>query len=355
MNVYSNEKNSCNILKAQRLEKIECVPIHFSDQLDFLGGWLGIDRQLYHLNAEIMLNAQIKFNERFSGTGILGPNFGVALEASSFGAEIRFTKENPPWVIEVCKNYDDLADYVNHLKEPNPLFHGLLPLFYQNYFYFQKITNNKVAPPMGVLASFDVASLLVGMENLCLAVKLDPETAHKLLSKINKFLINFIETKAKLFGVSDIEVIDIYGDNSAFLSRDDFKEFVLPYNKAIYDYFANDKSIKLYHCDGEMDHLINLIPQMGCNCLYSFDAHTDLQKFVDQIRNEVCLIGNIDPIKVLRNGTVEDVKIESKRLLEIGKKAKGFVLSTGGELANGTPEENIDALIETVSIYGKND
>lgn len=355
MNLYQNERNKKNIAKAQHLEKVDHVPVHLSDQLDFLGGWLDIDRQMYHLDAEIMLNAQSEFNKRFNGTGILGPNFGVALEPSAFGAEVRFTKENPPWVVEACKDFDDMEEYVDGLKDPDPLFSGYLPLFYQNYFYMRKMTEGAVGAPLGIIAAVDVASLLVGMENLCLAIKLNPDVVHKLMGKVNKFLINFIETKARVFEVKAVDSIELYGDNAAFMSRDDFKEFVLPYNKEIYDYFKNDRSVCLYHCDGDLGHLIDLIPDMGVNCLYSFDAHTDLQKFVETIGDKVCLIGNIDPIRVLRNGTTENIRQETKRLLDIGKKAKGFVLSTGGEVANGTPPENIDALLEIVNKYGNID
>jgi uroporphyrinogen decarboxylase len=174
-----------------------------------------------------------------------------------------------------------------------------------------------------------------------------------LLGTINRFLINFIETKARLFNVIAVGMLDLYGDNAAYLSRNDFMEFVAPYNKAVYDYFRDDRTVCLYHSDGNLSHLIDAIPEMGANCLYSFDPHTDFQRFVEVIGDRVCLMGNVDPIRIMRNGTVEDVKISVRSILEAGKKAKGFVLSTGGELANGTPPENIRAALEVAELCGK--
>lgn len=353
MNLFRNEKNDANIGKAQHLEAVDAVPVHFSDQLDFLGGWLGLDRQLYHLDAGVTLDAQVQFNRTFNGTGILGPNYGVALEASAFGARIIFTKENPPWVVTACDCYDDVKEYVTSLKDPDPLFSGYLPLLYQTFSCMRKATDDGIAPPLGMIASFDVATLLVGMENLSLAIKLDPDTVHLLLRKINRFLINFAETKASLFKVKSIDMLDLYGDNAAYLSRQDFMQFVAPYNKAVYDHFRNDRTVCLYHSDGNLGHLIEAIPGTGANCLYSFDPHTDLQRFVDAIGDRVCLMGNLDPIRVMRNGTVDDVKAAVRTMLAVGKKARGFVLSTGGELANGTPPENIRAALETVETYGR--
>jgi uroporphyrinogen decarboxylase len=308
---------------------------------------------MYHIDSDVVLDAQVRFNQSFNGTGILGPNFGVSLETSAFGAQIIFAKENPPWVVTACKDYEDLESYVANLKDPDPLFSGYLPLFYQSYFSMRKAAEDAIAPPLGVIASLDVATLLVGMENLSIAIKLIPATVHELLSKINRFLINFIETKARLFNVTAVNVLDLYGDNAAYLSRIDFMEFVAPYNKAVYDYFRSDRTVCLYHSDGNLGHLIDAIPEMGVNCLYSFDPHTDLQRFVSAIGDRVCLIGNVDPIRVMRNGTVAEVKHSIRSILEVGKKAKGFVLSTGGELANGTPPENIRAALEAAELYGK--
>jgi len=352
MNLYLNEKNSTNIKKAYKLQKVDKVPVYFSDQLDFLHGFLGIECDLYHINAEIMLNSQAEFNKRFKGTGILGPNFGVMIEPSAFGAGVVINKQNPPWVLEMCRDFDELDQFVESLEDPDPRYSGQLPLFYQTYFYMKHMAGDALEAPVGVLASIDVASLLIGIENLCVAMKLNPEAAHKLLAKINRFLINFIEAKAETFGVKKIEVIDLYGDNAGYLSRSDFEEFVLPYNKQIYDYFSDGDSVNLYHCDGPLGHLIDLIPQMNCNCLYSFDSTTDLSLFVNKIGDRVCLVGNIPPVKVLRNGTPEQVKEKCRSLIETGKKARGFVLSAGGELANGTPPENIDAVLEAAEEYG---
>lgn len=352
MNLHIDEKNRDNMIKAQHLEAVDKVPVELSDQLDFLHGWRDIDCRDYHFNAEIVLDAQIAFNKRFRGTGIIGPNFGTALEASAFGAEVIFKDDNPPWVMEALHNFDDLEAYVENLIEPDPKFSGYLPLFYQTYFYMNKLTDGQIDAPLGSISSFDVASLLVGLENLSIALKLTPDIAHKLLKKVNNFIINFIETRAEVFGVDKIELINLYGDNAGYISHDDFDEFVVPYNKEIFDYFGSEDSINLYHCDGRLNQAIDLIPKMNCNCLYSFDPNTDLKEFVDAIGNDVCLMGNLDPIRILRNGTPEQVEAECKRLIEIGKKAKGFVLTTGGEVANGTPPENLDALFRAIDKYG---
>jgi uroporphyrinogen decarboxylase len=353
VDLFINEKNKINIYKAMKGEKVDSAPVYFSDQLDFLSGWLNLECDRYHFDAEIMLLAQNSFNKRFGGCGILGPNFGVSLEASAFGAEIKLTKKTPPWVKHLCSDFDRMIDFIDNLKEPDPLSAGYLPLFYQTYFYMQKLSGHKLGAPLGVIAVIDVAALLVGFDNICLLMKINPEYAHIFFRKINRFLIRFIETKIRLFNIQKIEMIDQYGDYAGYLSRDEFKEFVSPYVREIFDHFKEDEStVCLYHCDGNLNHLIDLIPETGCNCLYDFDPSTDIGEFVQKIGDRVSLVGNIKPIEVMRNCTPESVYYECKKIIEKGKNARGFILANGGELANGTPPENIDAALNAVRDFG---
>ena len=353
MNLYINERNNAQKLKAYRRLPADSVAVDFSDQLNFLNGWLNTPCDAYHYDAKMVLEAQVAFNKRFDGTGIVGPNFGVALEPSAFGAKVLYTKDNPPWVIEMCKEYDDLETFIKNLKIPHPVLDGQLPLFYQTFHYMQHLANGVLAAPIGAIASFDVACLLIGMENMSLLIKLDPDLAHCLIEKVNTFIIQYMEAKCEIFKADKLEVIDLYGDNAGYVSSNDFMEFVVPYNKRVYDYFGNTDTVNLWHCDGTLDHLIESIPEMGCNCLYSFDCHTPLERFVEKIGDRVCLVGNLDPIGLVRNSTPDEVYRASVKMIELGKKAAGFVLSTGGELTHRTPEENIDAILRAVKDNGK--
>ena len=86
--------------------------------------------------------------------------------------------------------------------------------------------------------------------------------------------------------------------------------------------------------------------------LISFDPHTDLEIFKAAIGDKVALSGNIAPLSVLRNGTTAEIRAEVKRQIDIGKRNGGYLLDTGGELANGTPPENIDAMLEAAEEFG---
>jgi uroporphyrinogen decarboxylase len=109
----------------------------------------------------------------------------------------------------------------------------------------------------------------------------------------------------------------------------------------------------MWHCDGNSKHLLDVIPKLGINVLTSFDPWTDISLFKEKMGEKICLLGNIDPIRVLTYGTKEQIEAEVKRLIDIGKIGGRYAMSTGGELCNGVSEENVDIYLDAIEKYGK--
>jgi uroporphyrinogen-III decarboxylase len=67
---------------------------------------------------------------------------------------------------------------------------------------------------------------------------------------------------------------------------------------------------------------------------------------------DIALWGNLDPIRVLAQGTPESVRHEVLETLHAVKATghRRFVLSSGCTLAVETPPENLDALMESVTM-----
>ncbi len=122
---------------------------------------------------------------------------------------------------------------------------------------------------------------------------------------------------------------------------------------AIKPSYCDKNSLRIFHCDGPLIHIVDLIPEMGVNVLLNFDPTADLSYFKEKIGNRVCLKGNIHPVKFMRFGKPDDIKKEAKRQIESAKNNGGYIMCTGGELGDGTPDENIKALVESTEEYGK--
>ena len=60
------------------------------------------------------------------------------------------------------------------------------------------------------------------------------------------------------------------------------------------------------------------------------------------------LIGNLDTVSVLLEGTPESVSESTTEMLESMRPYKNYVASSGCDLSYTTPVENIVAMIDTV-------
>jgi uroporphyrinogen decarboxylase len=62
-------------------------------------------------------------------------------------------------------------------------------------------------------------------------------------------------------------------------------------------------------------------------------------------------MGNVSPSKCFRNGSANDVRIATIKVLENCKCFKNFILSSGCDIPPLTEFENIDAFFETVKAF----
>jgi uroporphyrinogen decarboxylase len=350
--VPRNTDNDRRVHTAYRLGQPDRVPVDFAmaNQCNFLSGWLNLDCRDFHLNPSVMLDAQIAFRRRFRGLGLIGPNYGAVVEPSIFGARIVFPRENPPWSLPVMKGPEELGGYLKSWVEPDPAFAGILPLVYQSYYFMREKVGDAVGAPLGVLGPWDTAAQLMGIENICLATKLYPDQVHSLLARITQTLLRVTEVKRERLGV-EADAMLVAEDTVSSLSPQGFLEFVVPYTRRMF--VEVGAPVNLWHCDGQLHHLVDLIPDLGATVLISFDPHTDLGIFKQRIGGRVALSGNIAPLSILRNGTPAAIREEVRRQMEVGRLGGGYLLDTGGEIAHGTPPENIDAMLDAAEEFGR--
>lgn len=65
-------------------------------------------------------------------------------------------------------------------------------------------------------------------------------------------------------------------------------------------------------------------------------------------------MGNVPPVDVMRNGSVDDVINSVKSCIKKGADNKmGFICATGCATPANSPKENLDAFVYAVQKYGK--
>jgi uroporphyrinogen decarboxylase len=86
------------------------------------------------------------------------------------------------------------------------------------------------------------------------------------------------------------------------------------------------------------------IPPMG-DC--------DLADLKRRFGGKLTLKGNLHTTEVMLRGSVEDVRAAARKAIDDAAWSGRFILSTGDQCGRDTPDENLQALIETARTYGR--
>jgi len=95
-------------------------------------------------------------------------------------------------------------------------------------------------------------------------------------------------------------------------------------------------------------HLIEKMCEANVNALSidSKEAGVDIVSIAEKIPEDVIVIGNICPTGKILTGSSEEVMKEVTDLLDVMKSYPNFILSTGCDLPQEVPIDNIKAFIK---------
>ncbi len=193
------------------------------------------------------------------------------------------------------------------------------------------------------------AANLYGVEPLILATFDDPAWVHELLVSLTEKKLQFIEQS--LAG-AEFDLIEMGGGaaSSTVISPKIFKEFCLPYDQKLHQALHNVNHKLVYHTCGGMMAILDLIVENGCDASETLSppgvgGDAVPEEIKRRIGDKVCLIGGMDQVNILTNGTPEQIRFETHRLFEAFGPSGGYILSASDHFFHA-PVENLRAFAE---------
>ncbi len=136
-----------------------------------------------------------------------------------------------------------------------------------------------------------------------------------------------------------------------------FEQFVLEYETELIRRIHNSGGRIIWHNCGKVSSLLDLYPKTGMDCFESLaqppEGDTDLGQAKSKLGSHMALSGGIDQKEFLLNASVAEVEQKVAEVLEVMKPAGGYILSTVDYLAEDTPLENVQALVDAGMKYGR--
>ncbi|HHW32300.1 MAG TPA: methylcobamide--CoM methyltransferase [Clostridiaceae bacterium] len=267
----------------------------------------------------------------------------LSVEAEAFGSAINYSDEDVPTVsARIVRDIES----VNALKIP-AMGDGRTAEYVKAA---ELASQNIMDRPVfgGQIGPFSLAARLYDMTEIMVDLLLEPEVIHALLNKTTEFLIAF----AKAFKEAGANGIIMAEPAAGLLSPSQCDEFSSAYVKRIVDAVQDEYFMVILHNCGNTTNLVPSLLSTGAMGFH-FGNAVNMMDILPQITEDRIAFGNIDPARVFKNGTAEDVRNKTWELLEKAEGYKNFVISSGCDIPPGTPVENIDAFFNTVELFNK--
>ena len=308
----------------------------------WLPGWYGISTLQYYSSEKSWFDANLKAMDTFPEIIFLPgfwSEFGMCTEPSAFGAKTIWTEYALPHADRIITDISE----ADQIREPNPKTDGLLPFVIQRLVNYQPEIQKagheiKFAIARGPL---NIASFLLGTTELMMGMMMDPEATHRLLEKITRFTIHWLQLQKETF--PSIEGIFVLDDIVGFVGEDECKEFAVPYIKRIFKSF--DSKVNFFHNDAQGLISTPYLSEMGVN-LFNFSFEHSLAEIRELAGPSVALLGNLPPRDVLAAGTPQKVFEETVKMVNSIDNKSGIIWSVGGGMPPGVSTQNIRAFLE---------
>lgn len=191
---------------------------------------------------------------------------------------------------------------------------------------------------------FTLAARLVGEEAMMKATFKKPELVKKAVDFCTDLLIHLYEPLVKDGTLQVISLADPTASGD-LISKKQFQVFALPYLKRFTDWARSHGAHTLVHICGDTTDRLDLFLQTGQSCI-SLDHKVNIATAKEVLGGKACFAGNVDPVKVMLQGTVDEVEHECKRIIEAAGLDGGFVLMPGCDIPPTVPYENIQKFMD---------
>ena len=195
---------------------------------------------------------------------------------------------------------------------------------------------------------YERAWTLRGMQNLLMDCCDHPEFVHDLFNAIADY--NIAQVKAACqYDIDAVYFGDDWGQQRGLqMGPKLWRKFIYPVLKRMYGVVHDAGKYVFIHSCGDVDELFDDLLGIGLDCFNPFQPEVmDVAALHRQYRGRLTFHGGLSTQRTLPYGSVENVRHETERLVEMGLEG-GYIFAPAHDVEGDVPLENMLAFIHVV-------
>jgi len=322
-------------LRGEATDRLPLMPI----TMMYAGDLAGIRYGAYVRDHTLLGAAQLRVAERF-GFDYVSVISDPAREAADLGAAVEWFDDQPPAIIESRALLEDKAK-LDGLALPSPEA-GRMRDRVAGVRWLRDRIGSDLLLEGWVEGPCAMAADLRGMNTLMLDFGDDPPFVEALFDYAVRMEIEFaraqVEAGARLIGVGDAA--------ASLVGPRIYKTFVLPLEQRLIAAIHDMGALVRLHICGNTRRIAAAMGESGAD-LIDLDFLTPLAEARAAMGPRQVLLGNLDPVRALRDGTPESITAALAQCL--AEAGPHYIVGAGCEIPRGTPEVNVEAMARFAS------
>jgi len=204
--------------------------------------------------------------------------------------------------------------------------------------------------PYGVEGVLEAVLEIVGFENLCLLLYMDPELIKAIFEHIGSRLLQYYQHLVRFDSVGAVIANDDWGfKTQTMLPPDDLRRLVFPWYKKIVK-TAHDAGVPviLHSCGNAEAIMDDIIDDIKFDGKHSYeDTIIPVEKAIDRWSDRIAVIGGID-VDFLTNHSPKEIYNRTKSLVDRSMQKGGIAIGSGNSIPDYIPVDHYCAMVEAV-------
>ena len=328
------------------------VPITISTGGSFYARLFGYNIRDYYTDIDTCIDVQLKglewaydeLQDDRTGYG-LHLDLGPVGEGLYFGFPIEYPDDTSPWIVKALETPEQIEAF----EVPDPAESPGVQEVYRKVEKFKaRVEQRGIGLPagggIGIHPPLSCACALAEPELIYTLMYEEPELIHRFFGKLLAAFCRLTDYRDSLSG-RKTESIGLADDHSAFVSNVMYREFVFPYNVAIYERYG--KKGRHLHADGPNDHHFEMYANDMKLTTMDIGGFSDIANAKPALHGKTVFSGGLNCRDLYYDLATAKPTID--RAIRIGAPGGGYILAIGGETYVGV---NPETLVQAVA-YAK--